>query len=421
MLEPQLSGTRKRQRPEQPQPNEIPASKKQRRSHPSRSQSPAAFWDNLSKIWLTKRALRELDRRNTQAATHTAHYLRCCDLRTLEDVKRFDDALYSQSRQRGSMNPPGTEPTTNTTKTKSTGVYDFAFELHLVDNAVYPHGYRYLDNSVPAKPNDWRAINQILAQRRPSLSPSKFTDEEFERFAQTDADAVGEKKVLELVIPTIEGNITNAGYRLRGIPFDNLVPLTDRALKPGNPDIYYGARPEQLARKVRDELGGQIIPSTEDNLPMAPNFFLTAKGPDGSLAVAGRQACYDGALGARGMHSLQSYGRDEPVSDDNAYTITSTYHGGTLKMYTSHRTQPTSAGGRPEYYMTQLRSFAMTDTAETFRQGARAYRNLRDWTKEQRDEAIQQANERANPVAAEAPALAVCPSNKNRPRSCDLS
>jgi hypothetical protein len=53
--------------------------------------------------------------------------------------------------------------------------------------------------------------------------------------------------------------------------------------------------------------------------------------------------------------------------------------------------------------MTQLRSFAMTDTAGTFRQDAGAYRNLRDWTKEQRDKAIQQANERANPVEAEAP------------------
>ena len=36
----------------------------------------------------------------------------------------------------------------------------------------------------------------------------------------------------------------------------------------------------------------------------------------------------------------------------------------------------------------------MTDTAETFRQGVTAYRNARDWTKEQRDEAIKQANER---------------------------
>jgi hypothetical protein len=121
MLEPQPLGSRKHQRSERPQPNEIsqPASKKQRLSYPSGSQPPAAFWDNLSKIWLTKRALRELDRRNTRAAPNpphspyrrvrrpvtrnflselkrnrqptqdTADHIRCYDLRNLKDVKLF--------------------------------------------------------------------------------------------------------------------------------------------------------------------------------------------------------------------------------------------------------------------------------------------------------------------------------------------
>jgi hypothetical protein len=52
---------------------------------------------------------------------------------------------------------------------------------------------------------------------------------------------------------------------------------------------------------------------------MAPNFFLAAKGPDGSAVVAGRQACYDGALGARELYSLQLYGHEAPAYDDNAY------------------------------------------------------------------------------------------------------
>ncbi|KAF2804455.1 uncharacterized protein BDZ99DRAFT_397979, partial [Mytilinidion resinicola] len=176
---------------------------------------------------------------------------------------------------------------------------------------------------------------------RLSLSPSKFTNKEYKRFARADAHAAKEKQVSESVIPIIEGKIADARCRSGGIPFTNLDPLTDGTLTPGNPDIYYGARPEQLARKVRDEIGGQITPSTQHedahDLPLAPNFFLAAKGPDGSLAVAGRQAYYDGALGARGMHSLQLYGKDKPVSDNNAYTVTSIYHGGTFKMYTSYR------------------------------------------------------------------------------------
>jgi len=127
---------------------------------------------------------------------------------------------------------------------------------------------------------------------------------------------------------------------------------------------------------------------------LAPNFFLQAKGPDGSLAVAGRQACYDGALGARGMHSLQSYGQEDPVFDNSAYTVSSIYHGGQLKMFTSHPSKPVNPGNRPIYYTNQVNAWSMTGNVETFRQGATYFRNGRDWTKEQRDEAIRLANER---------------------------
>ncbi len=208
---------------------------------------------------------------------------------------------------------------------------------------------------------------------------------------------------MESVIPIIEGEVKDAKCVSGGIPFTNLAHLTDGTLVPGNPDRYYGARPEQLNRKVRTELSGYIIPSTQNDLPAAPNFFVAGKGPDGSIAVAGRQASYDGALGARGIQSLRSYGQGEPAYDNNAYTITTLYHGGTLKMYTSHPAQPSSSGSRPEYFVTQLGAFAMTNNTETFRDGAKAFRNARDWAKEQRDEAIRQANEKANDIPSTTP------------------
>jgi hypothetical protein len=62
MPEPQSSNPRKRR----PQESSQPLSKRQKLNHPRGSQPPAAFWDNLSKIWLTRRALKEFDRRNTQ-------------------------------------------------------------------------------------------------------------------------------------------------------------------------------------------------------------------------------------------------------------------------------------------------------------------------------------------------------------------
>jgi hypothetical protein len=256
---------------------------------------------------------------------------------------------------------------------------------------------------VPTKPDNYKEIHEVLARLRSSLSPSAFDDEEFEKFVQQDTDASKEKQVSESVIPIIEGEIRDLKCRSGGIPFTNLDPLTDGTLKPANPDIYYGARPEELGRNVRDELSGQIIPSTQHDLPIAPNFFVEIKGPDGSLAVAGRQASYDGALGARGMHSLRSYGLDEPVYN-NADTITCTYHGGTLEMYTNHVTKPNNSGNRPGYYMHRLGGWSMRGDPETFRRGAAAYRNGKEWAEEQRDEAIRQANERANPMEAVAPA-----------------
>ncbi|KAF2806039.1 uncharacterized protein BDZ99DRAFT_490458 [Mytilinidion resinicola] len=243
---------------------------------------------------------------------HPVDYLRCCDLRTLKDVKLFtrhggpDLSGLRNSRQQGLVNPPSTEPTTNTIKIKSTG-----------------------------------DLKCILAQPRPSLSPSKFADEEHERFARADAHAAKEKQVSELVIPITEGKIADARCHSGGIPFTNLIPLTDGTLKPGTQTLFPTTMPIPLRR------------------------FICGKG--------------------------------EPVSDNNAYTTTSIYHDGQLKMYTSHPAQPTSAGGGPEYYVTQLNTWGITGNPESFRQGATAYRNARDWAKEQIDKAIQQANERANP------------------------
>ncbi|EER37894.1 conserved hypothetical protein [Histoplasma capsulatum var. duboisii H88] len=86
---------------------------------------------------------------------------------------------------------------------------------------------------------------------------------------------------------------------------------------------------------------------------------------------------------------------DEPTYDGNAYTVTSTYHDGTLKLYTSHPVVPSSVGHEPEYAMTQLNSWSMTGNSSAFYDGATAYRNARDWMKEIRDCLIEAANKRA--------------------------
>jgi hypothetical protein len=292
------------------------------------------------------------------------------------------------------------ENTLNTTTTKNTGPYDRAFQQHLIDHGIYPDEYEYPDGRVPPEPENIDDIRAALAQPRRSLSPSCFSTEDFRNFKRTDAHASKERQVTTSVIPIIEGDIGDRKCVAGNIPFTNLDHLTNGSLVPGNPDLYYGARPEQLHRQIRADLHGHIIPSAQHDLPIAPNFFLAAKGPDGSLAVAGQQAGYDAALGARGYNGLQSCVAGEPVFDKKAYTITSIYHGGQLKLYTVYPTQPTTPGGCPEYIITQINSWSLTGNAEAFRQGAGAYRNARDWARMQRDEVIKQANEKAARLAA---------------------
>jgi hypothetical protein len=128
----------------------------------------------------------------------------------------------------------------------------------------------------------------------------------------------------------MEGDIADRKCVSGQIPFANLNHLTDGSLVSGNPDRYYGARPEQLDRRVRADLDGLIIPSSQHDLPIMPNYLLAAKGPDDSAAVAIRQAAYDGALSARGMQTVISYGNFESQYAENFRVITSTYHSGTL-------------------------------------------------------------------------------------------
>src|SRR5690348_427304 len=114
----------------------------------------------------------------------------------------------SRGRKRASTSTSNTQSTSNTTTTKSTGPYNRNFQQNLVDGGVYPDGYEYPDGRIPPQPANWEEINRRLAQRRSSLSPSRFLDEDFRKFKRADAHAFKEKQVTTSVIPIIEGNIS---------------------------------------------------------------------------------------------------------------------------------------------------------------------------------------------------------------------
>ena len=178
--------------------------------------------------------------------------------------------------------------------------------------------------------------------------------------------------------------------------FGNLKDLTDGSIVKAKPDFYHGATPVEIDPRIREKLGTYIMPSKNTTAPCLPNFFLEAKGQTGSAVVARRQACYDGALGARGIHQLRSYINPDTAFDNNAYTITATYHSatGSLTIYTTHPTLPKDPRNPVEYRMTQLNGWCMIGNEESFRQGASALRNARDWATEKRQDLMEAANNR---------------------------
>ncbi|KAK7428985.1 hypothetical protein QQZ08_004497 [Neonectria magnoliae] len=414
---------RKRQRADESSRADIdpPAKKAKTRSEIDREaweswEYPPEFYDRLSKISLNRRALKELDRRTRTRRSHpsppvspSAGTIRSRDLARfarhggpdLRDLRGYPHpptdrphpvamsaSRSSRSRKTKSTNPTSTVPTSATATTKKSAPYNRDFDLHLTEHHVHP--------IYSSQKPDLEEIRATLAVPRASLSPSRFSEGAFEAFQESNARAKDEDDVLATVIPTILGpNYTNHNCA-RNTVFSNLEPLTDGTITDAQPDMYWGADPQQLVRSARNELAGHIIPSTMLDKPLAPNVFLEVKGPDGSLAIATRQVRYDGAVGSRAMHSLQNYGTDELQYDDKPHAFSFTYHGGTLQEYAHHMTAPTVSSGRPEYHMTKIRGFDMTDSRKTFAEGAGALRNTLNFAEQHRSDFIRAANARAS-------------------------
>ncbi|RDL40264.1 uncharacterized protein BP5553_00243 [Venustampulla echinocandica] len=381
----------------------------------------AEFYDSLSKVWLTRRALKELDRRTSQANSpqQRASTLRPITRNTSDKIQRFardggpelcDLRGYPSPRSMGSSNSLESWQTKSTAqtsigtlKTTRSSAYDSDFEQHLRDHHIHLNNRR-------SKPGNLGELRQRLLQPRPILSPSPFSDDAYEDFELKHEDITEEGEIMQHIVPIICGN-SNIPNK-QNLLFTRLYPIANGTTVAGKPDFYDGARLDDINKQVQKDLGHFIIPTRHPAAPVAPNFFLEVKAPRGAANVARRQAGYNGALGARAMHLLQSYKQDQSVYDGDAYTITSTYHAGTgtLQIYITHATKLDD--GNTEYHMTQVDSWGLTGSPDSFRRGVTALCNARDWAQEQRDRLILDANERVRSMNAEA-----APSESSRRRS----
>ena len=274
-------------------------------------------------------------------------------------------------------------------KPKGTRKYSVSgnnFEQHLTDRYVNPPPSR------TQKPENWDHFLGSLAKPRPSLPPSPSSNGPDDSFLQAVEDVKTEPQVMSQVFPKIVGS-----KRLpsgENLVLGNLDPLTDGSLVDVQPDYYEGSRPGPPDRRIRARARRFFVPSTHEDAPFLPNFFGEAKTSAGKFAVARRQACYDGALGARGVHHLQSLGKEETYHK-NAGTTSAIYRGGgSLKMYAHHLSQPRGPGTSQHYHMTPLGGWDLTGSPETFRQGVSAFKNVRELVAKHREKLIEEANRR---------------------------
>ncbi|KAL8832269.1 MAG: hypothetical protein Q9191_000368 [Dirinaria sp. TL-2023a] len=298
------------------------------------------------------------------------------------------DSGRSNSRKRGRTEEEATTSSKRQEKSSNnkSSAYDPNFEAHLNRFGIFSEGQS------KAKPSNIDDIKRRLTQRRPSLSPSRFCEEDFTRFQNINWEVPNENTATVKTFPVIAGS---AEFETQfNVSFQNLEDLTDGTIKKAQPDFYDGIRPSEVNNKVLDALDSYINPSSKFGTPCMPNLFGEWKGPAGSHAVCKRQALYDGALGARAMRELRSYAGHEISKNEACYTLTATYNTSPASVFIyAHHCTPSSDPAREyDYHMTRVGGWIMDNDYDGFRDGASALRNAREWAKEQRDELVAAAN-----------------------------
>ncbi|KAI3340977.1 hypothetical protein F4824DRAFT_450304 [Ustulina deusta] len=223
MLRPDFDSCERQPSSHQMPPSEdtpVSPRRKQKLNHP-----PPSLRDNLSNIPLTRSALRELDRRNTENLLFSqaprplyeplqppTQYLHNCIPTELNNIVRFSRGggpdlsdLRGHSKgiiiirrgMRPEQSSQGRHPKrslaahkgpiivrSRTSRTKSTERYDKAFRRHRADDGIYYSGYTYNDRNALSKPDNPNYMKEVLAKPRDSLSPTRVSGEDFDIYAR---------------------------------------------------------------------------------------------------------------------------------------------------------------------------------------------------------------------------------------------
>lgn len=152
----------------------------------------------------------------------------------------FDTFLQCSTKEIPSSHSPSKSTTTSNISTMNTShrkssAYHPDFQVHLIDHGIYPDNYCLRGRWLPGPSNE-KEILERLVQPRPSLSESRFSDEDFVSFKRINDQAPTEPTVMGEPFSVILGRTTIPSARQ--VKFTNLKPLTDGTLVDAKPDFY---------------------------------------------------------------------------------------------------------------------------------------------------------------------------------------
>ncbi|KAL8821819.1 MAG: hypothetical protein Q9223_000231 [Gallowayella weberi] len=386
------------------QPTEHPTSpsqsKRQKGEYQQREEEVRNFWDELPKLWLTRSALREFDRRTVWPTAPSKPHSIGAEQNDSTQLKYFaensgpsleDLITYPTSEERNVL---------SSHFTMTTGAYDLDFVEHLKLHGVYLPDEPGVDEA--PKPLNHNDILTSLGRSR--SSEWAITEDDWKEFKQDNKNCGSASKVREEVVRTITAK-TKLFYEI-DIEFNNIKSLTDMIMR-AKPDYYDGSKPSELDPSIRIELNAYIVPSKNGSGPLLLNFSFEVKGPEGNIACLYRQALHNGSLGARAVHELRAWTGVKDLDDQKAYTLAATYQpaDGLLKLFSihpgpsnnsKHLTLSSAPESRWKYHMTLLGQYSMSWTLDGFKKGVYAYHNAREWCNKVRDGLVKEANEKAS-------------------------
>lgn len=119
--------------------------------------------------------------------------------------------------------------------------YDGAFAQHLADHNIL----KSLDDEYP---DNWADIHLRMAQPRRSLSPSVFSEADFEEFKKANWKESSEQMIWTTTFLIIIESVTIP--HAQGLHFENPKKLTNNNIVDVESDFYNGCNPSELSKKV---------------------------------------------------------------------------------------------------------------------------------------------------------------------------